>query len=119
MSIIKKLTREQKMQLGELLAAGHRHFGKVAPRRPYAKDDDEGGGSGASQLLMEHPLLMGMPTGVTSDLTFLVNENSHSMEAAEKRTDELNPQLRKSLEQQLGKQLEYRPPAKLTANPYT
>jgi len=110
MSIVKKLTREQKMQLGELLAVGHRHFGKVAPRRPYVEEDEDGGSGGSSKLLLDHPLFMDAPTGATSDLTFLVNENNHAIEEAEKRSDELNPQLRKVLENQLGHQLNYQPP---------
>ena len=104
-----KLKREQKIELGELLAAGHRKFGLVAPRRPYREDDDEGGG-GAAGLLLDHPLFMQQPLGAPSDLSMLVNENNHSLEKAEERSEDLNPQLRKALEQKLGLELAYKPP---------
>jgi len=103
---MRKLTREQKIKLGEIIAAGHRQYGKVAPRRPYAKEGDEDeGGTGSSQLLPEHPLLSRQPIGASSDLTFITNENNFSKEKAEERSDELNPVLRKSLENKLGHSL--------------
>ncbi len=84
-------------ELGELLANWYRHFGKVAPRRPY-REDDEGGGAGAAQLLFEeHPLLAEQPTGAASDLTFITSDNKYSMGEAEKRVDEACPQLTKQL----------------------
>lgn len=116
MAVEHKLTREQKIKLSELLAAGHRYFGKVAPRRPYAKDY-EGGDGGSASLLLGHPLFMEMPIGASSDLTFLANENSHATEEIEKRSDELNPALRKSLENKLGHALAYQPPKTPTARP--
>lgn len=112
-----KLTREQKMQLGELIGAGHRQFGKVALRRPYAKDDD-GGDSGAAQLLPDHPLLSRQPVGASSDLTFMVNENNFSTEKAEERSADLNPELRKALENKLGRELSYQPPQAPEAKMY-
>jgi hypothetical protein len=103
-----KLKREQKIELGKLLAAGHRRFGLVAPRRPY-REDEEGGGGGAG-LLLDHPLFMQQPVGAPSDLAMIVNENNHSIEKAEERSEDLNPQLRKALEQKLGLELGYKPP---------
>lgn len=104
-----KLKRLQKIELGELLAKGHRRFGLVVPRRPYREDDDERGGGGAG-LLLDHPLFMQQPIGAPSDLSVMVNENEHSVEKAEQRSDELNPQLQKALEQKLGLQLGNKPP---------
>jgi hypothetical protein len=92
-------TRVEKIELGELLADGLRKFGKVLPRRPY-KEDDEGGGEG-SNMLLEHPLFMDVQLGAPSDLTTIASENNHSKEEAEKRADELTPQLQKSLQNQL------------------
>lgn len=113
-----RLTREQKIRLGEMIGAGHRQFGLVAPRRPYAKDDDdERGGSGAG-LLLDHPLLMRQPLGASSDLTFLTNENNFSTEKAEERSDEINPELRKALENKLGHELAYKPPKAPEAKMY-
>lgn len=112
-----KLSRAQKMQLGELIAAGHRHFGSVMPRRPYA-DEDGTGGAGTAQFLPAHPLFMEQPIGASSDLTFLANENNLSMEEAEKRSDDLNPQLRKSLENKLGHELAYKPKPIAEARPF-
>lgn len=104
-----KLKREQKIELGELLAAGHRKFGRVAMRRPYSKEDDEEGGGGAG-LLLDHPLFMDRPIGAPSDLSMMVNENDHSVEKAEERSEDLNPQLQKALEQKLGLELGHKPP---------
>jgi hypothetical protein len=106
---MQKFSREQKTLLGNLLAEGHRKFGKVAPRRPY-RDDDGGEGGGSAQLLPEHPLLQTQPVGAPSDLTMLINESKFSLEEAEKRYDELNPQLQKSLENKLGLGLTHKPP---------
>lgn len=111
-----KLTREQKMQLGELIGNGHRHFGKVTPRRPYAKDDASGDG-GASQLLPAHPLFAQQPIGASSDLTFLANENDRTVEEAEKRSNDLNLELQNKLEKKLGQQLSYHPPKTPEARP--
>lgn len=104
-------------KLGELLASGHRQFGKVATRRPY-KDDDEGGSGSPQNLFEEHPLLSQMPIGAPSDLTFLPNENKYSEEAAVE-SNQLSPQLKKQLELTLGHKLDERPkmaPPTLTMN---
>lgn len=104
-----KLTRAQKIRLGELLGQGHRQFGLVAPRRPYPRDDEKGGSGG--NFFPQHPLLAQQPLGASSDLTFLVNENSQSMEKAEERSDELNLQMQNKLEQKLGhKPTQYKTP---------
>lgn len=95
-----KFSRAQKILLGNLLADGHRKFGKVAPRRPY-RDEDEGG-SGAAQLLPEHPLLNKLPVGAPSDLTMIMNESKFTQEEMEKRYDELNLTMQERLQKQLG-----------------
>lgn len=110
-----KLKKAQKIALGELLAKGHRAFGKVAPRRPYRDEDDEGGDTGAARLLFEqHPLLANQPIGAASDLTFIISENRDTFEEAEKRSDQAAPELKKALEQklQLGKQRKATPTPK-------
>jgi hypothetical protein len=97
-----RIKTEYKRQLSDLIAAGHRKFGRVLPRRPYL-DDDEGGGEGGSALVFEtHPLLSQQPAGATSDLTFIVENNKYALDEAEKRIDEATPQLRKQLEMKLG-----------------
>lgn len=96
-----KLTRAQKIRLGELLGQGHRQFGLVTPRRPYPRDDEKGG-AGSGNFFPQHPLFAQQPLGASSDLTFLINENSQSMEKAEERSDELTLQMQQKLEQKLG-----------------
>ncbi|OGT05898.1 MAG: hypothetical protein A2X78_00695 [Gammaproteobacteria bacterium GWE2_37_16] len=92
-------------ELGDLLADGHRRFGKVAPRKPY-KEDEEDGGTGSAQLLFEeHPLLSSMPIGAPSDLTFLTNNNQFSQDKAEERVEQATPELKKQLEATLEKKL--------------
>jgi hypothetical protein len=88
-------------ELSDLLAEGHRRFGKVAPRRPY-HEEDEDGGSGAPQYLFEqHPLLAEQPIGASSDLTFLTTDNKYSLDEAEKRSDEATLELQRKLEMAL------------------
>ncbi len=87
-------------ELSKLLGAGHRSFGKVAPRRPYQDDDRDSGGS--QLLFKEHPLLSSLPLGASSDLTFLINDNKFSVDAAEQRYNEAKPELQKALDYVLG-----------------
>ncbi|MCK4609077.1 MAG: hypothetical protein KAT71_06320 [Gammaproteobacteria bacterium] len=95
------LDKEHKTKLGELLAAGHRHFGKVMPRKPYRdEDDDDGGGAGSAELspFEQHPLLAEQPLGAPSDLTAIVTENRQAEAEAEKRdAKELSNQLQNQL----------------------
>ena len=108
-------TKDQKTKLGELIAKGHRKFGKVAPRKPYL-DDDESGGTGEAQLLFEqHPLLAQQPIGASSDLTAIISDNNASLDEAEKRSDEATPQLKKALEMKLGLGKQYSKTPTLTA----
>jgi len=93
-------TKEQKTELSNLLAEGHRKFGKVAPRRPYT-DDDQGGGV-AQNVFEQHPLLAQQPVGAASDLTFIITENSQSLDEAEKRSYQAAPELKQKLELGLG-----------------
>ena len=95
MSIIDK---EYKTKLGELLAAGHRRFGKVAPRKPY-RDDDEGGSGGAELSPFEqHPLLAEQPVGAASDLTNIATENQEAVSEVENRdAKELSNQMQNQL----------------------
>lgn len=101
MSRIKNIYKEQ---LSFLLGKGHAQFGKVAPRRPYPDEDEEGGGAGAAGLtLLEHPLLMNMPVGADPKLTSVTTENPDALDAAEERVNECclelqqQPRLRKAL----------------------
>lgn len=89
------LTKDQKQQLGILLAAGHKRFGKVKSRKPYREDDT---GTGSAELLFEtHPLLAQIPPGADSDLTANVVDNVNSKdEALEERSGELSAELRKN-----------------------
>ena len=111
MAIPKKYLKE----LGELIAEGHRRFGKVAPRRPYQEDDE--GGEGSAQLLFEeHPLLSKMPIGAPSDLTYNTQLSKFSAEAADERANELKLELQKKLEQKLEQKLTAKP--KFNPTPY-
>ena len=95
-----KIDIEHKTKLSELIAAGHRHFGKVAPRKRYREDDDEGGAGGAAASPFErHPLLAEQPMGASSDLTAIVTDNDYAVEEGEKRSDEATPELRQKLSQ--------------------
>lgn len=89
MSSIKKIYKEQ---LSYLLGKGHTRFGKVAPRRPY-RDEEEEGGTAAGLTLLQHPLLMNMPVGAASDLTAVTTVNSDATEEALDRAEECCPQL--------------------------
>ena len=109
-------TKEQKTKLGELIAKGHRKFGKVAPRKPYLDDDDEGGTGGAQLLFEQHPLLSQQPVGASSDLTAIISDNNNSVDQAEKRVDEATLQLKKALEMKLGLGKQYTATPTLTAN---
>ena len=90
---------EHKTKLGELIAEGHRRFGKVVPRKPYREQDEEGG-AGKAELspFEEHPLLAEQPLGAPSDLTAIVTENDNAVEEAEKRdAKELSNELQNQL----------------------
>jgi hypothetical protein len=90
-----------KKELGEELAKWYRNFGKVKPRRAYHEDDDRG--TGRSELVFEgHPLLADLPLGAPSDLASILVADERTLAEAEKRLDESCPQLKKSLELQLG-----------------
>lgn len=93
------MNKEQKTQLGELLAAGHRRFGMVAPRKPYRDDDDDGdSGIGKASPFEQHPLLDEQPLGATSDLTAIATENSEAEAEVEKRdAKELSNQMQQQL----------------------
>lgn len=86
-----RLSNTLKAALGEALAAGHRHFGKVAARRPYLDDDE--GGSGGLQI-EPHPLLSDQPVGAPSDLTQDVALYADVLEATKERANDLSPELR-------------------------
>lgn len=90
MSQFKKIYKEQ---LSYLLGKGHAQFGKVAPRRPYLDEDEEGGAGTAGLTLLEHPWLMKMPVGAASELSQVTTENSEARLAAEERADECCLQL--------------------------
>jgi len=96
-----KLKATNRALLSKLLADGHSKFGYVVPRRPY-KEDDSSGDGGAASFLPDHPLLAQQPIGAASDLTFIANQNSESIDNAENRGDELCNKLQKSLTNVLG-----------------
>jgi len=97
-------TKDQKTELSALIGEGHRRFGKVAPRRPYT-DDDKGGGA-AQNVFESHPLLEQQPVGASSDLTYIITENSESLKELEKRADQAAPELKKQLELGLANKLQ-------------
>lgn len=90
-------SKDQKTELSALIGEGHRKFGKVAPRRPYTDDDDDRGG-GAQNVFEQHPLLAQQPVGASSDLTYIITENSQALDEAEKRAHQAAPELKKQLE---------------------
>lgn len=109
-------TKQEKEQLGLLLAKGHARFGKVAVRRPFRDDDS---GDGAAALTVEtHPLLANLPVGAASDLTAITAVNSGITDAASERLDELTPSLQKQpvIQAQLQQSYSYVP--KVTPNPF-
>ncbi len=88
------LLNKYKAELGLLLAKGHAKFGMVAPRRPYPKDEDEGGTGVADLNFEDHPLLSKLPVGASSaELTGVTSDNSQTTDEALDRVEELNPQL--------------------------
>lgn len=93
-------TKDQKTELSALIGEGHRKFGKVAPRRPYTDDDKSGGA--AQNVFEQHPLFKQLPDGASSDLIYIVDRNSQTLDEAEKRADQAAPQLRKQLDLALG-----------------
>ncbi len=90
MASIKKIYKEQ---LSYWLAKGHSQFGRVAPRRPYRDEDEEGGAGTAGLTLLEHPFLMDLPVGAASDLTAVASVNSEADDEALDRAEECCPEL--------------------------
>jgi hypothetical protein len=95
------ITKEQKTLLSELIAQGHRKFGKVLPRRPY-RDDDEGGSGGAEFMFEEHPLFMNQPIGADLNVTPNVHANQDTFDEARKRQNDLTPELQRKMDLALG-----------------
>jgi hypothetical protein len=88
------LLNKYKAELGLLLAKGHAKFGVVAPRRPYPKDDDEGGTGVADLSVEDHPLLSRLPVGASSpELTGVTSDNSQTTDEALDRVEELTAEL--------------------------
>lgn len=110
-----QILNQYKAQLGELLAKGHGKFGKVAPRRPYPDDEDDGGEGAAGLTVETHPLLANLPVGAASDLTFITSENSNITEEALDRVEELNPALQN--QPTLKAELNYRNTNRYTPKP--
>lgn len=82
-----------KRKLTELLGIGHSRWGKVALRRDYRDDEDEGGAGESDLRLDSHPWLANLPDGADSDLSSITNNNKHSTDAAKERVNEANPEL--------------------------
>jgi len=99
------LSKEEKTELSDLLAKGHRKFGKVLPRKPYRDDDDSGVGS-MEPNFVEHPLLAEQPVGAASDLVSTPNENQYSEDSLLERENEATEELKKQPTLQRQKQLE-------------
>jgi hypothetical protein len=99
-----------KATLGEYLAEWYRQFGKVTPRRPYHEDDEDGGKGTASAtpLFESHPLFSETPIGASSDLASIIVNDEHTLEAAEKRTDELTEALQNKLALELGQKKQHK-----------
>jgi len=107
----KKIAATFKAKLSEIIGIGHRQFGKVALRRPFDDDDDEGGEGGTGLQLEEHPFLAQQPIGAASDLTAIANQNSQAEDEAKERVNEASLQLQKSptLQAELNKQFGIKP----------
>jgi hypothetical protein len=94
------ISKEQKTLLSELIAQGHRRFGKVLPRRPYR--DDEGGSGGAEFMFEEHPLFMNQPIGADLNVTPNIRANADTFDEARKRQNDLTPELQQKMSIALG-----------------
>lgn len=86
---------QYKRRLSEIIGIGHSKFGKVAHRRAYRDDDDEGGGAGSDLRFDSHPLFANLPDGADSDLSTISNNSEHSEDAAKERVMEASPELKK------------------------
>lgn len=99
----KRIPAKLKAQLGEYLAEWYRRFGKVAPRRAYHEDDEGKAGDGSARPVFEgHPLLSEMPIGASSDLASILVNDEHTLDEADKRSDELTEELQNRLALELG-----------------
>jgi hypothetical protein len=96
-----------KSQLGEALAAWYRHFGKVAPRRPYHEDDDKTGtGTATNKMFEDHPFFAELPIGAPSDLSSIIIEDDRTIDETNNRKDELVNDLKNKLDLKLGNKLQ-------------
>lgn len=73
---------------------------------PRLRDEDEGREGGTNSDLRPHPLLMNVPDGAPSDLSADAVTSSESLRIlSEKEEDQLSPELKKSLQNNLGMNL--------------
>ena len=104
----RRIPAKFKAQLGELLADWYRHFGKVAPRRPYHEDDDSGSGPPSNKMFEDHPFLAEMPIGASSDLSSVIIEDERTLNEAKNRSEEMTLELQHKLDLTLGNKLRKR-----------
>jgi len=90
-----------KAELGEILAKWYLKFGKVKPRRRY-EDEDEGGSGSAAFVFEEHPLLTQLPQSAPSDLSYVVMNDTRTINEAKDRIEESSPELQNTLSHALG-----------------
>ena len=105
----KRIPAIYKAMLGEALGQWYQQFGKVAPRSAYHEDDEGSADAGSSGLLFEeHPLFSELPIGAPSDLTSVISNDQATIEAAEKRSDELTNELKNRLSLTLRQKKQHR-----------
>ena len=97
----KRIPAKFKAQLGEELSKWYRIFGKVQPRKPYHEDDGGSGTATVKPLFAEHPLLVDIPIGASSDLTSVIANDEQTLEEAAERSDELTEELQYKLAMEL------------------
>ncbi len=92
---MRRFLKEQKENLGKLLAKELRKRGyMVLPRRAY-RDDDDAGAPGTADPFPAHPYFQDQQIGVGSELSGITNQNERSLEEVELRENECSAELKK------------------------